>query len=73
MRWASGCDFSRERRDRRRQENEFSIERIEVITLALEYPEMAYLRMCNVKTVGHFGHCNPQIPDCQDITDTNCD
>ena len=38
MRWASGCDFSRERRNRRRQENEFSIERIEVITLPLEYP-----------------------------------
>jgi hypothetical protein len=38
MRRASWCDFSRERRDRRRQENKFSIERIEVITLPLEYP-----------------------------------
>ena len=43
MRRASGRDFSRERRDRRRQENKFGIERIEVITLPLEYPSMIYV------------------------------
>ena len=38
MRRASRSDLSRERRDRRRQENKFSLERIEVITPPLEYP-----------------------------------
>jgi len=73
MRRASGRDFSRERRNSWRQENEVSIEGIEVIVLPLAYSTMTDLRMFNIKTVRHFGHCNPQIPNCQDVPDADCD